>query len=319
MNPSSMIRAVLSPSRGAVHGRSVGPWAMMGHALALMATTSHQRPGPHHGGRFRIQRAVPLFRSASPPSPRRRVRNSVTHIPLPRAEAAISTRTEPAAGAVHRSLPHRRGTAHTATCSESDLQRASERHPGLSSPSPSPTRPSSSCLPSQVFPSLPPSSHHRKFQPNHRRGRACCCPPLYLNQPSATATPTTPPAASPASSPSPPTIHASKRRRLRTAATGNCHPKGGGGSAPRCRSSTTPPPRLSQPEAGFDPLDPDADPPPRLLTADELRRCNKALKALENKLGKPAKLAKEFYSLPVYKFLHPPPPPLFRPPLFSPW
>jgi hypothetical protein len=36
-----------------------------------------------------------------------------------------------------------------------------------------------------------------------------------------------------------------------------------------------------------------------------VRHCKKALKALENKLGKPAKLAKEFYSLPVCKFLPP--------------
>jgi len=171
MNPSSMIRAVLSPSRGAVHGRSVGPWAMMGHAMALMAITNHQRPGPHHGGRFRIQRAVPLFRSASPPSPRRRVRNSVPHIPLPRAEAAISTRTSPLpapsigpspTAAAPRPQPPAPRRIYSERASVTRGFRRRHRHPPARRP-----------LASQVksSPSPPPSSHHRKLQPNHLRGR----------------------------------------------------------------------------------------------------------------------------------------------------
>ena len=118
--------------------------------------TSHQRPGPHHCERFRIQRAVPLFRSASPPSPRRRVRRSIPPHSPPESRSCHFNEDEPAAVAVHRSLPHRRGTAHTATCSASDLQRASERHPGLSSPSPS-ASPTRRPLASQVkSPPLPP-------------------------------------------------------------------------------------------------------------------------------------------------------------------
>ncbi|RLM70220.1 hypothetical protein C2845_PM17G03560 [Panicum miliaceum] len=52
------------------------------------------------------------------------------------------------------------------------------------------------------------------------------------------------------------------------------------------------------PAVGFDPLDPDADPPARAPTRDQVKHCKKALKALEKKLGKPTALYKEFYSLP---------------------
>ncbi|KAJ1274790.1 hypothetical protein BS78_05G087700, partial [Paspalum vaginatum] len=116
--------------------------------------------------------------------------------------------------------------------------------------------------------------------------------------PSATATPTTPPAASPASSPSPPTIRASKRRRRGTDATGNSQPRGGGGSAPAPRSSPRPRTLRAALAEEFDPLDPDYDPPPRRLTSDQVERCNKALKALDKKLKKPAALTKEFRGLP---------------------
>ena len=53
--------------------------------------------------------------------------------------------------------------------------------------------------------------------------------------------------------------------------------------------------------AGFDPLDPGADPPARALTGDQVKRCKKALKALEKKLREPIALSKEFYSLPVLR------------------
>jgi len=59
--------------------------------------------------------------------------------------------------------------------------------------------------------------------------------------------------------------------------------------------------------AGFDPLDPGADPPARALTGDQVKRCKKALKALEKKLREPTALSKEFYSLPVTKLLLGPP------------
>lgn len=193
---------------------------------------------------------------------------------------------EPAAGAVPSRAPPAPG--HLLRVGS----RASERHPRLSSPSASPTR---RLLASEVKSSTP--YHHREFQPIHFRGLL----PSALFKPSATATPTTPPAASPASSPSPPTIHASKRRRRETEATGNTPLRGGRGPAPRRRSSIPPP--LSLPAAEFDPLDPDADPPPKLLTADEVRLCKQALKALDKKVGKPATLTKEFRSLPVYLYL----------------
>jgi len=55
--------------------------------------------------------------------------------------------------------------------------------------------------------------------------------------------------------------------------------------------------------AGFDPLDPGADPPARALTGDQVKRCKKALKALEKKLREPTALSKEFYSLPDIRVL----------------
>ncbi|XP_002450425.2 protein-tyrosine-phosphatase PTP1 isoform X1 [Sorghum bicolor] len=216
----------------------------------------------------------------------------------------LQNEDEPAAGAVPSSPAQPlTATSHLLRVGSTASERAS---PGaLVAVAVAVTNPSSSCLRSQVSSQ---SHHHRKFQPNHFRsagGPAAALPALL--RPSATATPTTPPAASPASSPSPPTIHASKRRRRRgteTEATGNSPLRGGGGSASASapRSSSSPPagaPPLSLPPPGFDPLDPDADPPPKPpLTPVEVRHCKKALKALENKLGKPAKLAKEFYSLP---------------------
>ncbi|CAO2141079.1 unnamed protein product, partial [Urochloa humidicola] len=135
----------------------------------------------------------------------------------------------------------------------------------------------------------------------------------------ATATPTTPPALSPASSPtSPPTIHASKRRRREVAAaTGNALPRGsggGGGSAPRhspSPPSRTPPPLppagASAGEEGrrFDPLDAESTPPPRRFTGEQVKRCKKALKALEKKLAKPDALSKEFWALPDLRTVPP--------------
>lgn len=212
-----------------------------------------------------------------------------TPVPLPcnrEQKPPFQNEDEPAAGAVPSRAPPAPG--HLLRVGS----RASERHPRLSSPSASPTR---RLLASEVKSSTP--YHHREFQPIHFRGLL----PSALFKPSATATPTTPPAASPASSPSPPTIHASKRRRRETEATGNTPLRGGRGPAPRRRSSTPPP--LSLPAAEFDPLDPDADPPPKLLTADEVRLCKQALKALDKKVGKPATLTKEFRSLPVYLYL----------------
>jgi len=73
-------------------------------------------------------------------------------------------------------------------------------------------------------------------------------------------------------------------------------------TCPRTASLTPPPPA-----AGFDPLDPAADPPARALTRDQVRHCKKALKALEKKLETPAALSKEFYSLPVTMLLRGPP------------
>ncbi|XP_062197763.1 protein-tyrosine-phosphatase PTP1-like, partial [Phragmites australis] len=117
---------------------------------------------------------------------------------------------------------------------------------------------------------------------------------------SATATPTTPPASSAPSSPSPPTIRASKRRRG-TDATGNSplHPgRGGLASAPAPAPAPAPPPADGVGVEGFRPLDPEADPPPRAPTKDQLKHCKKALKVLEKKLGKPAAISKEYSSLP---------------------
>uniref|UniRef100_A0A804MJN6 Protein-tyrosine-phosphatase PTP1 n=1 Tax=Zea mays TaxID=4577 RepID=A0A804MJN6_MAIZE len=227
------------------------------------------------------------LRVSSRLSPRRVAVESAipfTPVPLPcnrEQKPPFQNEDEPAAGAVPSRAPPAPG--HLLRVGS----RASERHPRLSSPSASPTR---RLLASEVKSSTP--YHHREFQPIHFRGLL----PSALFKPSATATPTTPPAASPASSPSPPTIHASKRRRRETEATGNTPLRGGRGPAPRRRSSTPPP--LSLPAAEFDPLDPDADPPPKLLTADEVRLCKQALKALDKKVGKPATLTKEFRSLP---------------------
>jgi hypothetical protein len=51
-----------------------------------------------------------------------------------------------------------------------------------------------------------------------------------------------------------------------------------------------------------------------VLTADQVKHCKKALKALEKKLGRPDALAKEFWNLPVPDRAPPPP----RPLVFSP-
>ncbi|XP_062182022.1 protein-tyrosine-phosphatase PTP1-like, partial [Phragmites australis] len=118
---------------------------------------------------------------------------------------------------------------------------------------------------------------------------------------SVTATPTTPPASpSPSTSPSPLSIHASKRRRG-TDATGNSQLRpagGGGGGGRRCSASSAAPPAEGAWVEGFDPLDPDADPPARALTSDQVKHCKKALKEFDKKLGKPAAISKEFWSLP---------------------
>jgi hypothetical protein len=49
----------------------------------------------------------------------------------------------------------------------------------------------------------------------------------------------------------------------------------------------------------FDPLDPDAKPPPRPLTRDELKSCKTALKVLEKKLKQPLAISQEYKTLPV--------------------
>ncbi|KAL6658303.1 hypothetical protein ACP70R_003889 [Stipagrostis hirtigluma subsp. patula] len=140
-------------------------------------------------------------------------------------------------------------------------------------------------------PPIPPG----KSQPNHLSH--------YLKARPATATPTTPPA-SPSPPSSPPSIHASKRRR-RGAATGNSplRPGGGGGGGCGGGGAASPAPSRSPSgeraaAAGFDPLDPDADPPERPLTREQVRHCRKALRALEKKLKHPDAVTKEFWSLP---------------------
>ncbi|CAN6362468.1 unnamed protein product [Urochloa humidicola] len=66
------------------------------------------------------------------------------------------------------------------------------------------------------------------------------------------------------------------------------------------------PPWLQQPageaasrfETRFDSLDPGANPPAKMLTVPQVKRCKKALKALEKKLEKPDTLSEEFWTLP---------------------
>ncbi|CAO2141081.1 unnamed protein product [Urochloa humidicola] len=74
----------------------------------------------------------------------------------------------------------------------------------------------------------------------------------------------------------------------------SCTRTGGG-----CQCSAAPP--LPPPGFEFDPLDPDAEPPPRTLTRDQVRRCKKAVKLLEKKLRQPDAISQEYQSLPVRK------------------
>ncbi|RCV37363.1 hypothetical protein SETIT_8G056800v2, partial [Setaria italica] len=184
--------------------------------------------------------------------------------------------------------------------------RRSHLRVGSTAPHPSPSRrrrhpPRGAVLfaPKSSLRSPPRPAPTKKFRSNHSSSRRPLpSPPLYLNpRRAATATPTTPPAASPASSPSPPTIHASKRRRREAVNTGNSQPRGGGGSGPPPSRTLALPPAAGN-AAGFDPLDPDANPPAKVLMEGEVKHCKKALKALEKKLGKPKALAKEFWNLP---------------------
>ncbi|KAL6870837.1 hypothetical protein ACP4OV_014685 [Aristida adscensionis] len=132
---------------------------------------------------------------------------------------------------------------------------------------------------------------------------------------SATATPTTPPASPSSPTPSPPSIRASKRRRRGAAATGNLLPRHAGGRGGGERGHRPPPPSAAPPlplplplppsdgaaaaaAKGFDPLDPEADPPARALTKEQAKHCRSALKELRKKLKHPAALSAEFRSLP---------------------
>ncbi|KAF7043639.1 hypothetical protein CFC21_052966 [Triticum aestivum] len=164
-------------------------------------------------------------------------------------------------------------------------------------PLPFPEQPDPTCTvaASAFSPPQVKSSQKTPIQPPARAETVALY--LYPVTRSTTATPTAPP--------SPPPAPSSKRRRKTdpaAGATGNSPLRGGGrGGSPASSAPRRSSPGLTGPQGGFDPLDPNADPPAWVLMPGQVKHCKTALKVLDKKLKKPAAIFDDFRGLPAIR------------------